>query len=98
MREFAQVLDDILNLLIARGQGIEINTAAPRYGLEGFHPHLSIVKRYRELGGTVITCGSDAHRKEYMASGIAEAYAMLKELGFSTVSIFEAGKEVKIPL
>ena len=96
--DYGDIIDAIFRTIIVRGQGIEINTAAPRYGLTGFHPHLDILKRYRELGGEVITCGSDAHSINNIGSGIPEAYQMLKELGFQTISIFQSGKEKRIPL
>ena len=45
-------------------------------------PHLPWVKRYRELGGEIITIGSDAHFLEHVGAGVAECMDMMKEAGY----------------
>ncbi|MCI8335703.1 MAG: histidinol-phosphatase HisJ family protein [Peptococcaceae bacterium] len=96
--KFGDIIDAILQALITQGLGIEVNTAGLRYGVGSMHPDMPILKRYRELGGDIITCGSDAHRANHVAMDIKEAYALLKACGFSYVSRFIGGKEEKIPL
>lgn len=96
--KFGAVIDEILRALIKRGKGLEVNTAGIRYGVGSMHPDMPILKRYRALGGEIITCGSDAHRADHVAMNIKEAYALLKECGFTYVSRFVGGKEEKIPL
>lgn len=97
-RKFGGMIDEILQALIDQGLGLEVNTAGLRYGVGSMHPDISILKRYRDLGGDIVTCGSDAHRAEHVAMDIKEAYALLKACGFSHVSRFVGGKEEKIPL
>lgn len=96
--KFAEVIDEILRALIKQEKGLEVNTAGLRYGVGSMHPDVPILKRYRELGGHIITCGSDAHRAAHVAMDIKEAYALLKACGFSYVSRFVCGKEERIPL
>ena len=96
--KFSILIDEILRALIERGKGLEVNTAGIRYGVGSMHPDMPILKRYRQLGGEIITCGSDAHRRDHVAMDIKEAYALLKECGFTYVSRFVGGKEEKIPL
>lgn len=86
--EFKDILDEILNTLIKNNKGIEINTSGIRYGLESFHPNIEILKRYKELGGKIITVGSDAHKYEDLASDFEEAYKILEEIGFDKIAVY----------
>ena len=88
----AEKIDEILKTLISKGKGIEINTSGLRYGVGSPHPHIDIVKRYKELGGEIITIGSDAHRPEHIAKDFNIAYEMLDEAGFKYLSIFRNRK------
>lgn len=54
-QEFRNILDEILLALISKDKGIEINTSGIRYGLGNPHPNIDIIKRYKELGGKIIT-------------------------------------------
>ena len=47
-------------MIIENGKGIEVNTAGLKYGMSDPNPHHEIIKRYMELGGEIITIGSDA--------------------------------------
>ena len=58
-------VDAILKLLIEKGKGIEINTGGWKAGLSEPNPCGEVLRRYRELGGEIITTGSDAHTPEY---------------------------------
>lgn len=87
--EFKNVLDQILATLIKKGKGIEINTSGIRYGLASPHPNKEILARYRELGGRIITIGSDAHCVDHLAGDFDVAYQMAKEAGFNEVAVFE---------
>lgn len=81
-RKFADEIDEILKILIERGKGLEVNTTGLKYGLPFAHPHPDILKRYRELGGEIITVGSDAHRPEHIAYEFAKIAEILQECGF----------------
>lgn len=76
------ILTDIFRQVIADGRGIELNTSYHRYGLRDTTPSVDILKLYRELGGEVITIGSDSHAPEHLGAYIAEGKELLKELGF----------------
>ncbi len=86
--EYAEILDKILGELAARGRGIEINTSGIRCGLGSPHPCVEIVKRFKELGGEIVTVGSDAHRLEDLGSYFDTAYGILKEAGFRYTAVF----------
>lgn len=87
-----ELIDKILIKLIEKNIGIEINTSALRYGLRDFHPCRKILKRYKELGGKIITIGSDAHRALDIMRDFDKAREVLKEIGFEKFCVFEQRK------
>lgn len=87
--KYREELEYILDLLVEKGIGLEINTGGLGYGLKELHPSREILTRYREKGGQIITIGSDAHRPEDMARSFARAEELLKECGFKYYSVFE---------
>lgn len=91
-QEFKEILDEILIQLIKKDKGIEINTSGIRYGLGNPHRNIDIVKRYKELGGKIVTIGSDAHKVEDLAKDFDIAYDLLKEAGFDEIAIFHHRK------
>ena len=66
-RDYSDLLDAILRMIIENGKGIEVNTAGLKYGMSDPNPHHEIIKRYIELGGEIITIGSDGHCPKHMA-------------------------------
>ncbi|MDO5650030.1 MAG: histidinol-phosphatase HisJ family protein [Gallicola sp.] len=96
--DYKEYIVPTLKNLISRKKGIEINTAGPRKGLPYMHPKKQVLEWYKELGGDIITIGSDAHKAEDIGKGVEEACDLLKECGFTRVSIFEKRKEKKIIL
>ena len=87
--KFADIIDEILRTLITRGKGIELNMAGFKYGLGHAHPTLDTLKRYRELGGEIITIGSDGHAPDQIAWEFQKAPAILKEAGFEYFTTFK---------
>lgn len=90
--KFADIIDEILRALISRGKGIELNMAGLKYGLGHAHPTMETLKRYKELGGEIITIGSDGHAPEQIAWEFEKAPAILKEAGFKHFTIFKERK------
>lgn len=91
---FAPYLDEILNKIIQNGKGIELNTAGWKYGLGFCHPHPAVIKRYRELGGEIITVGADSHRPEQVAYHFPEASRVLEECGFRYYAEYQGRKPI----
>ena len=70
------IVTEILKLAIKDGKGIEINTS----------------RLYKELGGTIITIGSDAHTTKYIGDHFDDAVKVLKEVGFTHFATFSKMK------
>ena len=78
-------VEQVLRAVVDRGIGIECNTNRGHMPLPG----AEILKRYRQLGGEIITLGSDAHRPQHVGLGIREGRQLLQACGFSYVCTFE---------
>lgn len=92
--DYADIIDEILKLLIEKEKGLEVNSAGLKYGLPFAHPHPDVLKHYRELGGEIITIGADAHKPEHIAYDFARAEEILKSCGFKYYTEFFEQKPV----
>ena len=89
---FARVKDiiaEILTEVINNGKGIEINTSSWRYGLADTQPSREILRLYYDLGGEIITLGSDSHSPEYIYDHMSEAREILRGIGFKNFCTFD---------
>ena len=84
-----EIVEKILKLVIEKGKGIELNTSSFRYKLNDLTPSRDILKLYRELGGEIITIGSDSHRAEQLGQYIQFAQEELKRLGYKYFCTFD---------
>ena len=94
--EYGDVLDEVLKTIIGKGKGIEINTAGYRKSLHRPNPDVSILERYRELGGEIITVGSDAHVTTDVAADFDLAEKALRNAGFKGYYVFRNRKTSRI--
>ncbi len=92
--ENEDIIDEILKHLICNGKGIEMNTAGFKYGLGFCHPYPEIIKRYKELGGEIITIGSDGHKPEHIAYDFDKVKDILEACGFKYYTEFIERKPV----
>ena len=83
------IVKEILNTIISDGKGIEVNTSCYRYGLNDLTPSTDILRLYRDLGGRIITIGSDSHRKEHLGAYLTETISALKAIGYKEVYTFK---------
>lgn len=86
------LIDPILKRLIDKKKGLEVNTASYRYNLPDLTPSTRILKRYYELGGRILTMGSDTHRIEQLKDHFEEIILQLKEIGFTELYRFDKMK------
>ena len=90
--DYKNILDEILSMIINKGKGIELNTSGLRYELNSMHPSRKILRRYLELGGKIITVGSDAHVLKDLCADFDKAIVELKEIGFKEITTFKNRK------
>lgn len=92
--ELKNILTKILKIVIEDGKGIEVNTSSHRYGLHDLTPSRDILKLYRDLGGKIITIGSDSHQKEHLGAYIENTKQELIDLGFQYYCTFDKMKPI----
>ncbi len=88
--KFDSIIDEILKTVIKRNKALELNTS--EINNIGFMPDKKILTRYRELGGSLVTIGSDAHKTKNISLGMHEAINLLKECGFKSYVYFKGRK------
>lgn len=83
------IVREILKIVVEDNRGIEINTSCYRYKLGDLTPSKKILEIYKELGGKILTIGSDAHRQEaFLNSHIKETLPILKDMGFEYICTY----------
>jgi histidinol-phosphatase (PHP family) len=93
MASYGDEITNVLQTAIDHGRGIEINTSGLRNADVGQSiPGLDVLRRYRELGGEIITIGSDAHCTADAGGKLREGMELLREAGFKYVTAFKNRK------
>lgn len=95
---YTHQIEAILKAVIHRGRGIEINTSSLSKNFRQFMPNPWIVKRFKALGGQIVTLGSDAHSAARVGDGLSEAAALLRDCGFEALAAFEKRRPRLMPL
>lgn len=83
------VIEKILKQAITDGKGIEINTSSFKYNLPDLTPSQKIIQKYYDLGGKLITIGSDAHETARLEDHFQEVTATLRKIGFGYFYTFD---------
>lgn len=96
--DYEDLLEEILKSLISMDKGIEINSGGMRTVLKRTNPSFEVLRLYKELGGEIITVGSDAHKPEHLAWEFKHCEDVLKEAGFHYYTIFQKRKPTFLPL
>lgn len=91
--EYADLYDDILRTIVSKGKILEVNSSA-RGAESEFLPDTDVLRRYFELGGRLVSFGSDAHEPRRIAEKRGLVAAALKEIGFTCISVPVRGRIV----
>lgn len=83
--QYEDIITRILKTIIRNNKGIEINTSK---GSNKVFPSLKLLKKYKQLGGEILTIGSDAHKPEALQQNFNKALKVAKEAGFETIYTF----------
>ena len=93
-----ELYEPVLAALIETGTALEVNASGLRQLPRETYPAAHIVARYRELGGRHVTIGSDAHRTEWFAYGLAEAYRHATRAGYDALSFRRGADRVAVDI
>ncbi len=99
LENYAGEIRAVLRAAIERGKGLEINTSGWRKGLGQPCPPRLVLRWYRELGGEILTIGSDAHQPGHVGRDFDRARELALEAGFTRLARFAGRRAVDwIPL
>ena len=91
-KKIQDLIEQIFEVVIADGKGIELNTSSRAYKLKSLMPSKEILKLYHDMGGKIITIGSDAHNADRIGDCVMESQKILKDIGFDGIYTFEKMK------
>ena len=94
---FGEQIDDILQTIIAKDKILEINSSSKQLAQRSI-PDYSIVRRYFELGGRKISFGSDTHGLNRIMEKREEIVSVLKEIGFTYITVPCRGEHIKVEI
>jgi histidinol-phosphatase (PHP family) len=84
----------VLRAMAETGVGLEVNTSGLRQAPGEPYPALAVLNWYREMGGEIVTVGSDAHQAGHLGAGVAQARALARAAGYRALATFE-GRQVR---
>lgn len=89
-KDFPDHFDKLFTILVDRGIALEINTSTyqKRDSFPANQLDINVLKRYKELGGELITLGSDAHDPSRVGQSFQETAEMIKSAGFRYLAHF----------
>ncbi|MBP0955164.1 MAG: histidinol-phosphatase HisJ family protein [Oscillospiraceae bacterium] len=90
--KYADAIDPILRRLIEGGHALECNSGGFSRGMGGPNPVSDVLRRYRELGGELVTIGSDAHRSGDLGARFPECGEILRKAGFDRYVVYRDRK------
>ena len=96
--QYADLIDAMLLTAIRKNKAVELNTKSLVVGMRDSSPGREVFKRYRELGGELVTLGSDAHFPERIGACFDIAGDLLKDAGFTYYCVFKNHQPEFLPL
>jgi len=98
--DYSDIIESMLKTLVEKGKALEVNTKSlkPEYGLNAPNPGKEIIKRYLELGGELITVGSDAHKSADLACCFERVQDLLQNAGVKYYAVYKNRKPVMFKL
>ncbi|RAK06323.1 histidinol-phosphatase (PHP family) [Halanaerobium saccharolyticum] len=87
-KEAFDLIKQILKVIINKNRGLEVNTSGYRIDGKNPLPSFEILKLYHQLGGEILTIGSDSHNIEDITKKFDYTISRLKEIGFNQLTTF----------
>lgn len=92
LSRFDEIIAESFRELARNGRGIEINTSGIRQGVGVCFPDVKYIKLFRDMGGEVMSIGSDAHTVEDLGANIREGADAARAAGFTRIAYFKNRK------
>lgn len=92
MKPYDDIIEEIFKAVISKGCGIEINTSGLRQKYGDTFPTYRYIRLYRELGGEILSLGSDTHFVEDVGKGIYEGAEIARNAGFDYIAYYKNRK------
>ena len=87
LQDYREIVAEIMKVLIRKGKGMEVNTSGmDRCG--DYLPGAEYLRLFKDLGGRIVTVGSDAHAADRVGQYTMDACRMVSEI-FGYVCTFE---------
>lgn len=96
LMDYRDEIAELLREMVNRGIALEINTHGLRNWYRRVSPPEWALRLYYDLGGRLVTLGSDAHNVRDVGAGIMDAVVMAKNIGLIPVSYYERHNPVII--
>jgi histidinol-phosphatase (PHP family) len=93
-----ELYERLLVALVETGTALEVNTSGLRQPAAETYPSAAVVARFKVLGGTRISAGSDAHQKDAFSSGLEAGYGVAAAAGFRELAFRRGGVRLAVPL
>ncbi len=98
LKPYYDVIDAIFAVLIRNDKALELNTSGLFMDIGETLPDENLIKRYHDMGGKLVTVGSDSHYSKFVTRGILDGYDILKRCGYTDFTIFEKRVPRLIPI
>lgn len=92
------IIEATFKKIIYGGKGIEVNTSGFKYKVGSNLPSEDFLRLYKDLGGEIITVGSDTHGEGRLGDGFDYTYDLLRKIGFRYLTTFTKMKPEFITL
>jgi histidinol-phosphatase (PHP family) len=93
-----ELYEPLLRALVETGTALEINTSGLRQLPRETYPSEAVVGRFKVLGGTAVSAGSDAHDDRAFASGLEAGYRVALAAGIRELAFRRGGDRVAVAL
>jgi histidinol-phosphatase (PHP family) len=93
-----EIIEAILKKAIDRNIGMEINTSGLRTSLKQIMPSIEIIQLYKDLGGEILTIGSDSHSADTVGANLSDALSLAKHCGFNYIYKFDKRKPIPVKI
>jgi histidinol-phosphatase (PHP family) len=94
--DYREIIEEILKKIIQKDIGIEVNTSGLRNKVGKLYPSIDVLKLYKNIGGKIITIGSDSHDLDNIGNNFLTVVKMLKKIGFEYIYRYKNRKKLPV--